>query len=156
MLILALLPGSRTAGLPVPRPPRDCGIPGAPPHSEKRRRLPGLVSLVLAAAVAAEPVPARQTGKVLGQGQSPPTVTLTAPTGGWTVDRMVLIAGTFSDATIDPITVSINGVRYLVRTNGGALVARGRLSSRPPLGRAHSYRVPNQVRTPTARNTSQE
>lgn len=39
---------------------------------------------------------------------------------GWTVDRMDLVAGTVSDATIDPITVSINGVRYLVRRNGGA------------------------------------
>jgi len=78
-------------------------------------------SLVLAAAQAATPVPReRQSGKVLGQGGQAPTITLTAPSGGWTVDRMVLVEGRVSDATINPITVSINGDRYLLKTVNGA------------------------------------
>ncbi|MFI5181592.1 MAG: histidine kinase [Thermoanaerobaculia bacterium] len=64
--------------------------------------------------------PERQTGKVLGTGETAPTITLTAPAGGWTVDRMVLVAGTISDPTVNPVTVSINGDRYLLKTVNGA------------------------------------
>jgi len=78
------------------------------------------VVCLLATAAAAEQLPTRQTGKVLGQGQTAPTIALTAPAGGWTVDRMVLVAGTVSDPTINPITVSINGDRYLLKTVNGA------------------------------------
>jgi uncharacterized protein YfaP (DUF2135 family) len=81
--------------------------------------LHGLLCM-LVATLAQEQPPTRQTGKVLGQGQTAPTITLTAPAGGWTVDRMVLVAGTVSDPTINPITVSINGDRYLLKTVNGA------------------------------------
>ncbi len=83
--------------------------------------LPALLHLLLAApqAVAAD-APERQVGKILGRDTTTPTITLTAPTGGWTVDRMVLVAGQVSDPTINPITVSINGQRYLMKTVNGA------------------------------------
>jgi len=74
---------------------------------------------LLAVTAAEESAPTRQTGKVLGQGETAPTITLTAPAGGWTVDRMVLVAGNVSDPTINPITVSINGDRYLLKTVNG-------------------------------------
>jgi len=88
-----------------------------------------VLGLVLAAtqtvltAQTAVPTPAaprRQSGKVLGQGETAPTITLTAPAGGWTVDRMVSVEGRVSDETINPITVSINGDRYLLKTVHGA------------------------------------
>ncbi len=82
----------------------------------------GLVGAVLAlpspAALAA--APSRQTGKLLGSGKEAPAISLTAPAGGWTVDRMVLVEGTVSDPTIDPVTVSVNGDRYLLKTVNGA------------------------------------
>lgn len=77
---------------------------------------PALVALVLAPLVSASP---RQTGVPIGSGTTAPQVKLTAPTGGWTVDRMMLVEGTISDPTVDPVTVSINGDRYLMRTSGG-------------------------------------
>jgi uncharacterized protein YfaP (DUF2135 family) len=46
-------------------------------------------------------------------------VKLTSPTGGWSVGRMVTVEGTVSDPTVDPITLSINGDRYLLRTFNG-------------------------------------
>lgn len=61
----------------------------------------------------------RQQGVPIGKGKTPPTVRLSAPSGGWTVDRMMLVEGTISDTTIDPVVVSINGDRYLMRTYGG-------------------------------------
>src|SRR5436853_7845904 len=61
----------------------------------------------------------RDSGVPLGTGTQRPTVTLTAPTGGWTVDRMLLVEGSLSDATIDPVVLSINGDRYLLRTRQG-------------------------------------
>ncbi len=82
----------------------------------------GLVGAVLFLPLA--DAPSRQTGKVLGSGTTAPTITLTAPTGGWTVDRMVLVAGTISDPTINPVTVSINGDRYLLKTVNGAFQRR--------------------------------
>lgn len=61
----------------------------------------------------------RQQGVPIGTGTKLAKVTLTAPTGGWTVDRMMLVEGTLSDTTIDPVVVSINGDRYLMRTYNG-------------------------------------
>ena len=75
-----------------------------------------LAVLLSQTAPAANP---RQQGVPIGKGKTLPTVRLTAPSGGWTVDRMMLVEGTVSDTTIDPIVVSINGDRYLMRTYGG-------------------------------------
>ncbi len=61
----------------------------------------------------------RQQGVPIGSGTKLAKVTLTAPSGGWTVDRMMLVEGSLSDTSIDPVVVSINGDRYLMRTNGG-------------------------------------
>ncbi|HEY1100015.1 MAG TPA: DUF2135 domain-containing protein [Myxococcota bacterium] len=58
-------------------------------------------------------------GVPIGTGRTKATVTISAPTGGWTVDRMMLVAGTVSDPTINPVLLSINGDRYLLHTNGG-------------------------------------
>ena len=62
----------------------------------------------------------RDSGMPIGKGTAPATITLAAPAGGWTVDRMVLVKGSVSDTTIDPVVISINGDRYLLRTNNGA------------------------------------
>ena len=79
-----------------------------------------MLSVLLAALLTqTAPVSARQQGVPIGRGDKLPTVRLSAPSGGWTVDRMLLIEGTVSDATVDPVVVSINGDRYLMRTNGG-------------------------------------
>lgn len=67
----------------------------------------------------APPVNARQQGVPIGRGDTVPKVVLSAPSGGWTVDRMLQIEGTVSDPTVDPVVVSINGDRYLMRTQGG-------------------------------------
>jgi uncharacterized protein YfaP (DUF2135 family) len=78
------------------------------------------VSLGLALFGATDPVaPARDQGVPVGKGKERPRVELTAPTGGWSVGRMIEVAGTVSDPTVDPITVSINGDRYLLRTSNG-------------------------------------
>ena len=63
--------------------------------------------------------PERQAGVPIGKGTHRATVHLTAPEGGWSVDRMLKVEGTVSDFTIDPVTLSINGDRYLVRTLRG-------------------------------------
>ena len=63
--------------------------------------------------------PARDAGVPIGKGTQRPEVRLTAPAGGWTVGRMIAVEGTVSDATVDPITISINGDRYLLRTQNG-------------------------------------
>lgn len=65
------------------------------------------------------PAHPRQQGVPIGKGTQLAKVTLTAPTGGWTVDRMMLVEGTLSDTTVDPVVVSINGDRYLMRTYNG-------------------------------------
>lgn len=59
----------------------------------------------------------RQSGKIMGTGRDKPMLTLDEPRGGWTVDRMIRVKGTVSDPTINPLTVSINGDRYLIKTN---------------------------------------
>ncbi|MBN1206711.1 MAG: DUF2135 domain-containing protein [Myxococcaceae bacterium] len=61
----------------------------------------------------------RQQGVPIGTGKTLAKVTLSAPTGGWTVDRMMRVEGTLSDTSIDPVVVSINGDRYLMRTYNG-------------------------------------
>jgi len=79
-----------------------------------------LVAL-LALVVAADPAVARprDAGVPIGTGTEVPVVRLTSPAGGWSVGRMLSIEGTVSDPTVDPITLSINGDRYLLRTSGG-------------------------------------
>ena len=62
---------------------------------------------------------ARQIGKIIGNGKAKPSITLSEPGGGWTVNQMVTVAGRVSDGSINPITVSINGDRYLVRVMDG-------------------------------------
>lgn len=63
---------------------------------------------------------ARETpGVPIGAGTSLAKVTMTAPAGGWTVGRMMLVEGVVSDPTIDPVVLSINGDRYLMRTANG-------------------------------------
>src|SRR5262245_3560096 len=64
-------------------------------------------------------LPDRQQGVPIGRGKSLASVRLTAPSGGWTVDRMLKLEGTISDTSIDPVVVSINGDRYLMRTFSG-------------------------------------
>ncbi|RKH98353.1 DUF2135 domain-containing protein [Corallococcus sp. AB030] len=64
-------------------------------------------------------VSTRQQGVPIGRGDTVPKVVLSAPSGGWTVDRMLKIEGTVSDPSVDPVVVSINGDRYLMRTQGG-------------------------------------
>lgn len=79
-----------------------------------------LAALALAISLAAAPKsPDRQVGVPIGKGTTPATVTLTSPPGGWTVGRMITVAGEVSDKTVDPILVSINGDRYLMRTFAG-------------------------------------
>lgn len=75
-----------------------------------------LAALIIAAPAAA---PARDAGVPIGKGAQRPEVHLTAPAGGWTVARMISVEGTVSDPTVDPITISINGDRYLLRTQNG-------------------------------------
>ncbi|MBN9680891.1 MULTISPECIES: DUF2135 domain-containing protein [unclassified Corallococcus] len=80
-----------------------------------------MLSVLLAGLLSqtAPPVSARQQGVPIGRGTTVPKVVLSAPSGGWTVDRMLQIEGTVSDASVDPVVVSINGDRYLMRTQGG-------------------------------------
>ena len=75
-----------------------------------------LLSLVLAAPPAAPP---RDAGVPIGKGTERPVVHLASPAGGWSVGRMLSVEGTVSDPTVNPITLSINGDRYLLRTFNG-------------------------------------
>jgi uncharacterized protein YfaP (DUF2135 family) len=85
------------------------------------------LSLVLAftAPLAADPpdpgveLRETETGVKKGEGKTKAKIDITSPSGGWSVGRMLLVAGTVSDPTIDPVTVSINGDRYLLRTAEG-------------------------------------
>jgi uncharacterized protein YfaP (DUF2135 family) len=67
-----------------------------------------------------KPSEPRQSGKPIGEGTDPIQIELTDPKGGWTVDRMVRIAGTINDHTATPVTVNINGDRYLLRAETGS------------------------------------
>lgn len=77
-----------------------------------------LALAVLSQVTAATPNP-RESGVPIGTGKTLPKITLDAPRGGWTVDRMLLVEGTISDSTVDPVVLSINGARYLLRTSNG-------------------------------------
>ncbi len=76
------------------------------------------IALVLVLATAATPRP-RENGVPMGKGTERPTVKLTSPAGGWSVGRMIKVEGSVSDPSVDPITLSINGDRYLLRTSNG-------------------------------------
>ena len=79
-----------------------------------------MLAVLLAALLTQTPTaPPRQQGVPIGKGTTPATVRLSAPAGGWTVDRMLLVEGSVSDTTIDPVVLSINGDRYLMRTFSG-------------------------------------
>lgn len=75
-----------------------------------------LLALVVATTPAARP---RDAGLPVGKGTERPVVRLTSPSGGWSVGRMLSVEGTVSDPTVDPIVLSINGDRYLLRTQSG-------------------------------------
>lgn len=76
--------------------------------------------LALTLVLAAPPISkSRESGVPLGKGTEKPVVKLTSPAGGWSVGRMMKIEGSVSDPTVDPITLSINGDRYLLRTRNG-------------------------------------
>lgn len=76
--------------------------------------------LLMVALAQAELAPERSDGVPIGSGSALATVTLTKPTGGWSVGRMLKVEGRVSDTSIDPVVVSINGDRYLMRTRGGS------------------------------------
>jgi hypothetical protein len=61
---------------------------------------------------------------MIGQGSQPPLLTLTKPEGGWSTALMLEVAGSCSDASIDPIAVTINGVRYFVRPSQGSFARK--------------------------------
>lgn len=89
----------------------------------------------------------REGGVPVGTGDKLAKVTLTRPTGGWTVDRMLLVEGTVSDPSIDPVVLSINGDRYLMRT------ANGKFSRKFPAANGKNVvtvRATNQAGTATA------
>jgi uncharacterized protein YfaP (DUF2135 family) len=75
-----------------------------------------VLALVVAAGAAPPP---RDAGVPIGQGTERPEVRITSPAGGWSVGRMIAVEGTVSDPTVDPVVVSINGDRYLLRTAAG-------------------------------------
>ena len=79
-----------------------------------------LVGLLGLGTIAGAPPAERQSGKLIGSGNAAAKIELTSPKGGWTVDRMVLVQGTVSDPSINPVTVSINGDRYLLKTVNGS------------------------------------
>jgi uncharacterized protein YfaP (DUF2135 family) len=84
-----------------------------------------MLELLIAAMLVQAPLdgpkkaPPREDGMRVGKGTSLAKVSLTQPSGGWTVGRMLTVAGSLSDSTIDPVVVSINGDRYLLRTSNG-------------------------------------
>lgn len=61
----------------------------------------------------------RAGGIPIGQETSKPVISIDAPSGGWSVDRMISVEGSVSDTSIDPVLLSINGDRYLLRTIDG-------------------------------------
>lgn len=75
--------------------------------------------LTIVSLLSAASAPARDGGVPIGKGTTLATITLDEPRGGWSVDRMILVKGRISDNTIDPIVLSINGDRYLMRTFQG-------------------------------------
>lgn len=75
--------------------------------------------LLIAVFVIGTQAPPRNDGLPTGTGKEKATIKIDEPRGGWTVDRMIMVKGRVSDTTIDPITLSINGDRYLMRTFHG-------------------------------------
>ncbi len=61
----------------------------------------------------------RAGGIPIGQETSKPVISIDAPSGGWSIDRMISVQGSVSDISIDPVLLSINGDRYLLRTISG-------------------------------------
>ncbi len=84
------------------------------------------------ALVLSQPVEARTDQSLpIGSGKIAPTMRLTSPAEGWTVGRMIKIAGTCSDPTANPVVININGSRYFARVVDGSFnrqfpAARGR------------------------------
>jgi uncharacterized protein YfaP (DUF2135 family) len=74
---------------------------------------------VLALLALSSASPARETGMPIGEGKTRPEVKITSPLGGWTIGRMMNVEGTISDQSVDPVVVSVNGDRYLIRTASG-------------------------------------
>lgn len=107
-----------------------------------------LTALLLLVATQAAP---REAGVPIGSGVTLPKVVLEKPTGGWTVDRMLRVEGSVSDPTIDPVVLSINGDRYLMRT------IRGRFSRKFPASGGKNVvkvRATNRAGTASAEVTS--
>ena len=77
----------------------------------------GILSAFLA--IGASALTARQSGKLMGVGDKPIRIQIDKPAGGWTIDRMVEVSGEISDPTANPLTVNINGDRYLLKTFEG-------------------------------------
>jgi uncharacterized protein YfaP (DUF2135 family) len=73
-----------------------------------------------------------RVGLKVGEGKEKPTLLLLEPAGGWTVERMVAIRGSCSDATADPVLININGSRYYART------ANGQFKRKFPAARGHN------------------
>src|SRR6476659_2132455 len=87
----------------------------------------GAAMLVIAVARCAMATPAEtpevkaRRGKPIGgEGDTAPTITLREPSGGWTTSMRIVVAGSCSDPTADPIEVDINGTRYFIRSQNGA------------------------------------
>ena len=66
-----------------------------------------------------EEVITRRGGIIGGTGTEKPTIKLTKPEAGWSVNYQVEVEGSCSDATADPVEININGVRYYARTSEG-------------------------------------
>jgi len=77
----------------------------------------GILSAFLVIGASAQA--ARQSGKIMGTGDKPIRIQIDKPAGGWTIDRMVEVSGEISDPTANPLTVNINGDRYLLKTFEG-------------------------------------
>ena len=95
-----------------------------------RSALLSLAAFILPAFVSASPstnpdvIKHRGGTAMLGQGETPPRVTLTQPASGWTSAMQVDIAGSCSDPSADPLVININGTRYYVRPKDGAFARK--------------------------------
>ncbi|WP_131655601.1 DUF2135 domain-containing protein, partial [Methylocucumis oryzae] len=82
------------------------------------------INLSLSFAVSASPsddadILARRGQATVTSATEKPALTLSKPAGGWTSSMQVVVAGSCSDTTADPIVININGVRYYARNNNG-------------------------------------
>lgn len=78
-----------------------------------------LFGIFICSSFAFSAVEERQSGKKISASTKPITIELKRPRAGWTVDRMVEVSGKVSDKEVDPITININGDKYLIRTIKG-------------------------------------